>query len=209
MKKFVTMFTLLLPFVLLTTATFLQAAEQEAEEGWESLFDGKTFGKWKASEHPDTWKIEDGAFVCHGPRSHLYYMGEPYKNFELKVDVMSEPGSNSGIYFHTKYQDKGWPAQGYESQVNNTHKDPVRTGSLYNTVKLYESAAQDNKWWTQQIIVNGKHIVVKVDGKTVIDWTEPDGKEGTVKLSEGTFALQAHDPNSVVRFKNIRAKRLP
>ena len=185
------------------------ASAAEAENGWESLFDGATFGKWKASENTDSWQIKDGCFVCQGPRSHLFYTGEPIKNFELKIDVMTEPGSNSGIYFHTKYQKEGWPEYGYESQVNNSQGDPVRTGSLYNTVKLLKTAAEDNKWWTQHIIVNGKQIVVKIDGKTVIDWTEPDDREGKVKLSEGTFALQAHDPDSVVRYKNIRLKRLP
>lgn len=198
-------FTLVLTIVF---AVVLSVAAQ-SEEGWEILFDGETYGDWKVNENSDSWQIKDGCFVCQGPRSHLFYMGKPFKNFELKIDVMTEPGSNSGIYFHTKYQDEGWPSHGYESQVNNSQGDPVRTGSLYNTVKLFETPAKDNQWWTQHIIVNGKQIVVKIDGQVVIDWTEPDDREGTVKLGEGTFALQAHDPDSVVHYKNIRVKRLP
>lgn len=184
-------------------------AEDKNDKGWVSLFDGKSFGDWKANENTDSWKVEDGCLVAHGPRSHLFYMGGEFTNFEFKADVMTEPGSNSGIYFHTKYQESGWPSQGYESQVNVTHGDPVKTGSLYNTVKLLKTEAQDNKWWTQHIIVKGKHVTVKIDGKTVLEYTEPDGKEGTVKLSKGTFALQAHDPKSVVRYKNLYVKPLP
>ncbi len=188
-------------------ATTAMAADEE--QGWTSLSDGKTFDGWKASENTDSWKIEDGAFVAQGPRSHLFYTGGNFQNFILEVDVMTEPGSNGGIFFHTKYQDEGWPRHGYESQVNNTHGDPVKTGSLYNTVKLFEAPAQDQKWWTQRITVRGNRVTVEIDGKQVIDYTEPEGKAGTVRLSEGTFAFQAHDPESVVRYKNVRVKPLP
>ena len=96
-----------------------------------------------------------------------------------------------------------------ECQVNNTHGDPVKTGSLYETKKIYKTAAQDNKWWTQEILVRGKRVIVKVDGETVLDYTEPEGKTGTVKLGKGLFALQAHDPKSEVQFKNIKVRPLP
>lgn len=190
------------------------------EEGWEKLTDGETFKGWKANEREESWKIEDGAFVANGRTSHLFYVGpegyenlKPFKNFELKVDVMTRPGSNGGIYFHTKWQDRSWPANGYECQVNVSQGDPVKTGSIYNTVKIYEDdikdIIKDNEWWTQHIIVRGKRVIVKLNDKQVIDYTEPDDKEGPVKLSEGTFALQAHDPGSKVYYKNIRVKRLP
>lgn len=190
-------------------------ADDEEEQGWEQLFDGETFDGWKINENKESWRIEDGAFVANGDRSHLFYMGpnNDFKNFELKVDVMTRPNSNGGIYFHTKWQEEGWPEHGYECQVNVSHGDAVKTGSIYNTVKLYkddiEGLIQDNKWWTQHIIVRGNRVIVKLNDKQVIDYTEPDGKEGPVKLSEGTFALQAHDPGSTVYFKNIRVKRLP
>ncbi len=100
-------FALMLAIGLTVAASVASAVE--AEEGWKSLFDGATYGQWKANENTDSWQIKDGCFVCQGPRSHLFYMGEPVKTLELKIDVMTEPGSNSGIYFHTKYQDKGWP----------------------------------------------------------------------------------------------------
>lgn len=186
------------------------------EDGWVSLFDGKSFNGWKASEHKDSWKIEDGAFVCFGPRSHLFYVGElaPFKNFEFQADVMTTPGSNAGIYFHTKYQETGWPKHGFESQVNNTHKDPRKTGSLYAVKDVMNKApAKDNVWFNQHIIVKGKRCIVKIDGKTVVDYTEPaDAKAGeqfTRVFDQGTFAFQAHDPQSKVYFKNVKVKKLP
>jgi len=187
----------------------------DSEEGFVTLFDGKTFNGWKAAtEHPDTWKIEDGAFVAHGQRDHLYYVGDekPFKNFELKVDVMTEPGSNGGIYFHTRYQETDWPKHGFECQVNVSHTDWKKTGSLYDVVNVASTPAKDNKWWTQHIIVKGNKVTVKIDGQIILEYTEPPGaqpgRDFTRKLDEGTFALQAHDPKSVVRYKNIRVKRL-
>lgn len=188
---------------------------QDSEEGFVKIFDGKTFNGWKmALENTNTWRIEDGAFVTRGDRCHLFYVGDPrpFTNFELKVDVMTEKGANGGIYFHTKYQERGWPVQGFETQVNNSHSDWKCTGSLYDVVNVRESAAQDYKWWTQHIIVKDKRVIVKIDGKTVVDYTEPPdkkpGKDFPRMIGSGTFALQAHDPGSVVRYKNIRVKRL-
>jgi len=196
---------------LLASGLLLQA---QTEEGFTSLMDGKSFDGWKkAEENPDTWKIEDGAFVAHGERCHLFYEGDgkPFKNFDLKVEVMTEPNSNGGIYFHTKYQARDWPRGGFECQVNNTHADWKKTSSLYDVVNIAQSPAQDKKWWTQEIIVKDKSVTVLIDGKRIFEYTEPPGVQaGTFerKLSEGTFALQGHDPKSTIRYKNIRVKRL-
>ena len=127
---------------------------------------------------------------------------------------MTTPGSNAGIYFHTKYQDENWPKYGYESQVNVTHKDPKKTGSLYGVINVSDPPCKDNEWWTQTIAVRGKHIEIKVNGKTVVDYTEPDdtkafSEDFDRRLGSGTFALQGHDPESKVYFKNIKVKRLP
>ncbi len=200
--------------LMATLAPFCGLAA-DTEEGFVPLMDGKTFDGWKtAAEHPSTWTIQDGAFVAHGDRCHLFYVGDPkpFKNFHLKVEVMTEPGSNGGIYFHTRYQEVGWPKYGFESQVNVTHSDWIKTGSLYGIVNIGKSPAQDQKWWTQEIIVKGRSVTVLVDGQRVFEYNEPPGAQAGTdferKLSEGTFALQGHDPKSVVRYKNIRVKKL-
>jgi hypothetical protein len=137
---------------------------------------------------------------------------KPFKDFELRVEVMTEPGSNGGIYFHTRYQDTSWPKYGFETQVNVSHTDWIKTGSLYGVVNLASTPAKDNHWWTQDIIVKGNSVTVKIDGHVIYQYNEPPGvqpgEQFTRKLDEGTFALQAHDPHSTVRYRNIRVKRL-
>ncbi|MDE0734202.1 MAG: DUF1080 domain-containing protein [Pirellulaceae bacterium] len=171
---------------------------------------------WKANENKETWKFEKGNLVCDGPRSHLFYIGsdKPFVNFEFKAEVMTTPGSNAGIYFHTRYQDNGWPKYGYEAQVNISHGDPKKTGSLYGVVNVSNPPAKDNEWWTQHIIVKGKHIEIKINDKTVVDYTEPANQKANSnqferRLASGTFALQGHDPKSKVYFRTIHVKRLP
>lgn len=201
---------------LAVTATLTLAAfAAEKEEGFTRLDDGKTFKGWKISENPASWSIKEGAFVANGPRSHLFYVGDdkPFKNFELRVDVLTKPNSNGGIYFHSKFQDEGWPKYGFEAQVNNSYKsDPQKTGSLYAVVKVLEANAKDDEWYTETIIVKDKNIVIKVNDKVVVDYTEPadykPAEDYPRQIDEGTFALQAHDPGSTVYFKNIRVKRL-
>ncbi len=198
--------------MLVTVTARLAAAE--VEPGFTLLCDGKTFDGWKPAEvNKETWKIEDGAFVTRGKTCHLFYVGDekPFKNFHLKVDVKTGHNSNGGIYFHTKYQTEGWPKGGFECQVNNTHTDWIRTGSLYGLVNIASSPAQDDVWYTQEIIVQGNSVTVLIDGLKLLQYNEPAGAQAGEferKLSQGTFALQAHDPGSVVRYKNIRVKRL-
>ena len=111
------------------------SSQSEVTGEWISLFDGESLKGWTANENRETFRVEDGLIVAHGPRSHLYYTGpvadHNFKNFELEVEVMTTPGSNSGLYFHTEFEEEGWPAKGYEAQVNNSHTDPRLTGSLY------------------------------------------------------------------------------
>src|SRR5688572_3609369 len=159
-------------------------------EEWISLFDGKTFTGWKASEHPNTFTIEDGKIVVFGERAHLFYVGNvnhhEFKNFEFKADVMTTPGSNSGMFIHTEYQEEGWPSKGYEIQVNATHTDWRKTSSIYAVQDIKEAPHKDDEWFTQHIIVKGKTITVKVNDKVINEYTVTEGG----RLSSGTFALQ-------------------
>jgi hypothetical protein len=197
----------------------LSAATLTAQnDGWVSLFDGKTLNGWKVGENAASFSVQDGAIVVNGPRAHLYYDGpvqnHEFKNFEFKADVMTTPGSNSGIYFHTAYQEGGWPAKGYEVQVNNSHTDPKRTAGLYSVQDNMEPPAKDGEWFTMQITVRGKHVTTSVNGKTIVDYTEPAGVERPKDMaqrliSSGTFAIQGHDPKSKVLVKNIMVRPLP
>jgi hypothetical protein len=207
----------------LLIALSAQAAEdntltaQEKKDGWQLLFDGKTLDGWRASEAPGTFSVKDGQIVVHGPRSHLFYTGpvnaHEFKDFELKADILTFPKANSGVYFHTAFQDKGWPEKGYEVQVNNSHTDVKRTAGLYNVSDNLDVVAKDDVWFTMTIRVKGNHIETLVDDKTIIDfkqpadWKGPKDNPGRV-LSSGTFALQGHDPGSEVHYRNIKVRPL-
>jgi len=188
-----------------------------SDKGWISLFDGKSLNGWKVGDRPESFKVEDGSIVVNGSTSHLFYDGDiknhNFKNFEFRARVMTIPGSNSGIYFHSAFQQSGWPDKGFEVQVNNSHTDWKRTGSLYDVKDIKEVYAKDNEWFTEYIKVVGKHVIIKINNKQVLDYTEPenakapDGHPGRL-ISSGTFALQAHDPKSKVYFKDIMVKPL-
>ena len=203
-------------FGLLVAAAAVMARGTRADEaGFESLFDGKSLAGWQANENPGSFKVVAGAIVAHGPRSHLFYVGPDaarpaeFGNFHLKAEILTRPNANSGIFFHTRMQPTGWPAHGHEVQVNNSQKDPVRTGSLYNVVKNFTPPAKDDTWFTLETIVVGRGVTVKVDGRTLYEFVEPESVTGTRKVSAGMLALQAHDPGSEVQYRRILLKRLP
>ena len=185
-------------------------------EGFVSIFNGENLDGWKVSEeNPDSWSVDSGNLKCDGPRAHLFYVGPlaPMDDFHFRCEVKTTPGSNSGIYFHTKYQPEGWPKYGYECQVNVSHKDPKKTSSLYAVENISDPGVKDDQWYTQEIIVRGRRIELKVNGKTMVDYTEPESKEAFSgdferRLGEGTIGLQAHDPDSVVYFRNLEVKPL-
>jgi len=184
---------------------------------WISLFDGKSLSNWRVGANAETFSVDSGMIIVHGKTAHLFYDGNVedhnFKNFEFKAEVMTRRGANSGIYFHTVYQEKSWPAKGYEVQVNNSHTDWRRTGSLYGIKDVKDTLVKDNEWFTEHIIVQGKRVIIKINENTVVDYTEPDNVQrssGNAQriLSSGTFALQGHDPKSIVYYRNIRVNPL-
>jgi hypothetical protein len=202
----------LLALVLLSFRLTAQSQE------WIELFNGKNLDGWKVSENPTSFKVEDGVIKVDGPRAHAFYEGEvenhDFKNFELLVEVKTMPKANSGIFFHTVYQEKGWPNKGYEVQVNQTHGDWRKTGSLYSFNDVKEVYVKDGEWYTEHIIVKGDQVTVKINGKTVMEYDESEDKNrpenaGEKKIDRGTVALQAHDPESVIYYRSVKVKILP
>ena len=204
--------------LLLALSLSVSSAFAAAADGWIPLFNGKNLDGWKAAENPATFAVVDGQLVCKGPRAHLFYAGpvqnHVFKNFELQAEILTKPGANSGVYFHTEYQEKGWPNKGYEIQVNNSHKDPKRTAGVYAIKDNFAEVAKDNVWFTLRIRVEGQRIQTWVDGKLISDYTEeakperPKGMAGRL-LSSGTIAIQGHDPLSEVHYRSIQIRPLP
>jgi hypothetical protein len=197
--------------------------EADPDAGWVSLFDGQSLEGWKASENAASFTVADGAITCDGDRSHLFYVGPEatgFEDFELEVEVLAHRGANSGIYFHTAFQEEDWPGQGFEIQVNNSqerHGDYLenkKTASLYGYRNLYKAMGPDDEWFTIKARVEGKRVRTWVDGTLVVDYREPDKlpaswDEEYRRLGSGTFAFQCHDPESKVSYRNVRVRPIP
>jgi hypothetical protein len=203
-----------------------------AAQDWIPLQDGKSLAGWKAGKRPESWVVEDGAFVTHGGPSHLFYVGKvgprhhpgEFRNFELAAEVMTSPGANSGIYVHTRLRpEEDWPSAGYELQVINSNPPAEKmngyiehkmTGSIYAVRNTWVAPARDQQWFEYRIRVVGKTIQTFIDDELICEYAEAEGafraddKTGR-RLGSGTFALQAHDPGSVVKYRNIKVKILP
>ncbi len=177
------------------------AVSSAAGADWISIFDGQSLKGWKATERPENWRVEDGAIVGRGERSHLFYLDRECVDCEFKAEVKLNHGGNSGMYFRAKFE-TGWPT-GYEAQVNNSHSDPKRTGSLYNLHNVLEQLVPDDTWWTQHIIVKGNHVIIKVNDKTVVEYTDAKNTH-----QRGYLAVQQHHQGSEVRYRNIMMKEL-
>ena len=192
---------------LMAVLVLLASPVLAQQDGWIDMFNGKNLDGWKANEDGQ-FKVEDGVIVVSGPRSHLYYMERKFDDFVLETEIKTTPGSNSGIYFHTAWQDEGWPATGHEVQVNISHTDPVKSGSLYNRVKLFDVPAEDNEWYKCRITVKGNIVRVVINEKVLYEYVQPEGVTEQPMISSGLFALQAHDPESVIYYRNLRVKPL-
>ena len=151
---------------------------------------------------PGAWSVvRSGELSGRGPRSYLFSPGS-YRNFILQAETKLNAKGDSGIVLRAALE-TGAP-KGYEVQLCNTGDDAQKTGSLYNSQKVTESAIADDEWSKQTVAVIGNRILIQVNGKLLVDY--PD-KEST--YTEGHIAFQQHNQASQVNFKNVRIKPLP
>jgi hypothetical protein len=196
-----------------------------ADNDWVDLFDRRSLQGWRPSENKTSWKVREGQLVCEGPRSHLFYdgpvRGADFRNFELEVEARAPHAANSGVYFHTRFQESNFPQKGFEVQICNSitgresYQPRVMTGSLYGLRNTYKPFAVDDQWFKLNIAVRGKNVQVHLNGLLLVDYIEPtpavipDAMERERFLDHGTFALQCHDEGSRMAFRNIRVRPLP
>ncbi len=180
----------------------LPALADDTKDGFKPLFDGKTLKGWKVFPgEKDQWKVEDGCIVGSGDRSHLFTDRGDFTDLHLKARVLINDKGNSGLYFRVAFG-PAWP-KGYEAQINSTHQDPVKTGSLYNFKAVKEILVKPDEWFDYEVIAKGNHIVIKVNGKTTVDFVD---EKNTYK--KGHVAFQQHNDGSIVKIKSIEVKEL-
>jgi hypothetical protein len=208
---------LVLPALAALALGFLPTVHggDKKDEKWVQLFNGKDLTGWKT--HPDDkakWEVKDGAIVGTGPAGHLFSERGDYENFRLKFEVKINNKGNSGQYFRATFA-KAFPP-GYEAQINSTHGDKVRTGSLYadgrgkysdeekKKMLVFDRLVEPDTWFTQEVIAVGNHIIIKVNGKTTVDFVDEKSRH-----TKGHFAIQQHDPGSTVSVRKIELIELP
>jgi hypothetical protein len=192
-----------------------KANKKEIVEFIKKEQDGKLiayYGKTPQGKEEPLWCVEDGVLIGSGPATHLFSERDDYQNFRYRVEAMINDRGNSGQFFRTRYE-PGFP-KGYEAQINSTHGDPIRSGSLYPSFRpsdedkekiiIKERLVQPNEWFTQEVIAQGNHIVIKVNGKTTVDYVDPKNT-----YTKGHFALQQHNLGSEVRFRKVEVIELP
>ncbi len=180
------------------------------EDKWDSLFDGKSLAGWeKVGDEKSVWEVKDGAISGSGPASMLVNSTRPYKNFRYRVEVKVNDKGNSGMYFRTT--PKPGFMDGQEMQINSSHTDPIRTGSLYGMCHVYDQLVKPDQWFTYEIEVRddewrGRQVTrvkVKVDNKELYEYLDFEQK-----FKEGHFAFQQHDPGSRVNIRKVEVQEL-
>lgn len=196
-------------------ATLLRAAcclsdASAQEEKWTPLFDGKTMDGWEKVGRDDSkWEVKDGALTGTGAASMLVNTKGPYKNFRYRAEVKINDGGNSGLYFRTTR--KPGFTDGYEAQIDSTHTDPIRTGSIYGMCHVYKQHVKPDTWFTYDLEVRddvwrGREVTrikVTVDGNELYEYLDFDKT-----FKEGHFAFQQHDPGSVVNIRKVEVMPL-
>jgi hypothetical protein len=199
---------------LALTAGAEEKKDEKKAESWKQLFNGKDLTGWKT--HPDDkakWEVVDGAIVGTGSVGHLYTERGDYQNFRFRIEAMISDKGNSGQMFRCVFA-KGFP-KGYEAQINATHGDPIRTGSLYpafgkltaeqkKKILVLEAPHKPDDWFTQEVIADGNHIIIKVNDKVTVDYVDESNA-----FTKGYLAIQQHNLGSVIKVKKAEIMELP
>jgi serine/threonine protein kinase len=182
-----------------------------------SLFNGRDLTGWR--NHPQDagkarWEVKDGILIGSGGPDLLYSERGDYRNFHYRLEAMINDGGNSGQYFRAQFQ-PGFPP-GYEAQINATHRDPIKTGSLYpafdrsiqgealERILMRTAPHKPDEWLTQDVIAHDNHIIIKVNGKTTVDYIDEKNTH-----TAGHLGIQGFGPGNVVKVRKIEIKELP
>jgi Domain of Unknown Function (DUF1080) len=189
---------------------FKDVKETKNADGKVTAFVGVTK---KDGKEITLWQVKDGLIVGGGPASHIFSEVEA-EDCMFRVEAKINDKGNSGMYFRTKFG-PGFPA-GYECQINATGGDEIKTGSLYpdGRTKLKDhrkeiaavlktAGHKPDEFFTQEVTAVGDEITISVNGKQTLKWKDPNKT-----FTKGHFALQGHDPGSVMTFKKVEYRPL-
>lgn len=184
------------------------------DEGFTSIFDGKTLEGWMGSV--DGYAVENGAIVCK-PNGRNLYTKKEYSNFVLRFEFKLTPGANNGIGLRAPTE--GDPAYvGMESQVLDDTADQYKGlkeyqfhGSIYGIAPAKRGHLKPvGEWNVEEIVCDGKHVKVTLNGVVIVDADviKPIDGQNHPGLSrdKGHIAFCGHGAH--VEFRNLRVKEL-
>jgi hypothetical protein len=175
---------------------------EELTEGWISLFDGETLFGWQAATAAN-WAVstEQTITVSEGEPG-LLVSAVPWSDYVLRLEFRFAPGTNSGIFLHTLAKPQDPKSDCYELNIAEPATSPFPTGSLVGRQKSDgdAGAAPPDTWHHYEVAVQGGHVVVKLNGKQVLDYTDP------MPLGRGHIGLQLN--KGAVAFRNVRLQPL-
>jgi hypothetical protein len=173
-------------------------APTELAEGWILLFDGETLFGWDKGSNAN-WNVADGVIsVSQGDKGLLSTTSE-FGDYQLRVDFRHRQATNSGVFLRTPAHPKDPAKDCYELNIADTTVSPFATGSFVNrqkaTLVVYSDA-----WHSFDVMAQGGHFRVLLDGKEVLDYTDP------TPLGRGRIGLQFNQ--GAVEFRNVKLKPL-
>lgn len=177
----------------------IRIQELPSKETWTNLFNGKNFDGWYQEDNGAVWKVVDGVMHTSGGTSYMVTNGE-YENFEFQSYVRTSRNANGGIFVRWKQLEGG--DRGNEIQIENTPDSNFTTGSLYDIIRAPMFHYNDEEWFLMQIRIEGAHLVVRVNGETVVETEE------FPTIRKGHISLQMHSDGPWIEFKDLKIKTL-
>ncbi len=172
---------------------------EELADGWVLLFDGETLYGWTPTSKAD-WEVRDSAIrVTKGEKGLLCTTSE-FADYIFKCDFRAPKTTNSGIFLRTPLAPTEPAKDCYELNIAAPDLSPFYTGGFVNRQKASTPAIDTSDWHSYEVTAEGAHLVVKIDGETVLDYTDP------APVPRGRIGLQLN--MGEVEFRNIKLKPL-
>ena len=196
--------------------------EEEKEEGFESLFNGKNLDGWQGNK--TDYYAENGILVVNpkmGGHGNIFTEKE-YSDFNFRFEFQLTPGANNGLGVRAPLEGDAAYA-GMELQILDN------TASIYANLQPYQYHASlygiipakrgflnpVGDWNSQEVIMNGSKVKVILNGNVILDGDITEAtKNGTLdhkdhpglNRSKGYIGFLGH--GSELKFRNLRIKDL-